>query len=102
VRMAYPEHSPYVVDPDGFKGLRVVGHEHRLYGQARKYTGLFWSINQDELEKLSSLSLISLNAVRDEASKQKNTVAVKLSTPRLDDPIPDPTLPSVKASTGEN
>jgi hypothetical protein len=102
VRMAYPKDSPYVVDPDGFKGLRVVGHEHRLYGQARKYTGLFWSINQDELEKLSSLSLISLNALREGASKQKNTVVVKLSAPRLDDPIPDPTLPYVKASTGEN
>jgi hypothetical protein len=93
VRMAYPKDSPYIVDPDGFKGLNVVGHEHRLYREARKYTGLFWSINEDELEKLSSLSLISLNALKDEASKRKNTVVVKLSDPRSEDPIPDPKLP---------
>ena len=59
----------------------------------RNYTGLFWSINQDELDKLSSLSVISLKAVRNEASKQKNTLVFKLSGPRLDDPIPDPMLP---------
>jgi hypothetical protein len=51
------------------------------------------------LDKLSSLSLISLNAARDQASKQRNTVFVKLSAPRLDDPIP--MLPNVQASTGE-
>ena len=35
VRLAYPKDSPFIVDPDGFKGLKPVGHEHRLYGQAQ-------------------------------------------------------------------
>jgi hypothetical protein len=98
VRMAYPKDSPYIVDPVGFKGLTVVGYEHRLYGGAGKYTGLFWSINQDELEKLSSLSLISLNALRVEALKQKSTVEVKLSEPRFEDQIPDPVVPVLKVN----
>jgi hypothetical protein len=98
VRMAFPKDSAHIVDPDGFNGLKIVGYEHRLYQQSGKYTGLFWSINLDELENLSSLSLLSLNALRAEALKRKNTAEVKLSEPRVADPIPDPIVPVVKAN----
>jgi hypothetical protein len=98
VRMKFPTDNPYIVDPYGFNGLEIVGYEHRLYREVGKYTGLFWSINRDELEKLSGLRLISLNALRAEAGKQKNFAEVKLSEPRVEDQIPDPKVPVVKAN----
>jgi len=98
VRLAFPKDSPYIVDPNGFKGLKTVGYEHRLYNESRKYTGLFWPVNQDELEKLSSLSLISLNALQGEAAQEKNIAEIKLSQPRPEDQIPDPRVPVVKAN----
>jgi hypothetical protein len=94
VRLAFPRvASPYIVDPAGFTGVKVVGYEHRLYSQAGKYTGLFWKVNEDELAKLSSLKLLSLNALRDTAEKQKKRAEVKLPEPRGEDPIPDPVAP---------
>jgi hypothetical protein len=89
VRMAF-RGSPYIVDPAGFTGVKVVGYEHRLYSQARKYTGLFWKVNPDELKKLKSLKLLSLDALRDAAKKQNKTVQFELSEPQVDDRIPDP------------
>jgi hypothetical protein len=96
VRLKFPKDNPYIVDPNGFKGLKPVGCEHRLYRKSNKYTGLFWSVNGDELETLSSLSLLSLNALQAKAAEQKNTAEVKLSEPRVEDPIPEPRVPVVK------
>ena len=90
VRLAFPKNSPYLVDPAGIVGVETVGYEHRLYTQAGKYTGLFWPVNQPQLQKLSSLNLIALDAFRDEAEQQKNAVEIKLSRPRIDDQIPGP------------
>ncbi len=97
VRMAFPKGSPYIVDPE-VNGLHVVSYEHRLYSEAGKYTGLFWPVNTDELEKLSTLKLISLNELQNEAVKQKTNAELKLSQPRTDDQIPDPPVPVSKAN----
>ena len=45
VRMDFTGNSPCLVDPASLIGLQVVGHEHRVYSQAGKYTGLFWPVN---------------------------------------------------------
>ena len=75
--------------------MKPAGYEHRLYGEASKYTGLFFPVNQNELEKLSSLSLISLNLLRAEGQKM-NTAVLKLSEPKIGDQIPD--VPAVGAN----
>ena len=50
VRLAFPANFPCLVDPSSLKGLQVIGHEHRIYSQAGKYTGLFWPVNQAEFQ----------------------------------------------------
>ena len=90
VRLAFPENSPYIVDPKGLEGVETAGFEHRLYTRANKYTGLFWPVNEPQFQQFTKLSLISLDAFRSEASKQKNTAEFKLKQPRDDDPTPDP------------
>src|SRR5262249_1595406 len=59
VRLEFPKGSPYIVNPEPLKELLgTVSYEHRLYTQARKYTGLFWPVNLPRLQRLKSLSLI--------------------------------------------
>jgi hypothetical protein len=100
VRLEFPKDNLFIVDPGGFKGLNAIGkalaYEHRLYTEASKYTGLFWPINQDELNKLSSLSMLSMNALRVEAIRQKNSPEeIKLSQPRPEDQVPEPPVVKV-------
>ena len=45
VRLAFAGDSPCLVDPASLIGLQIVGHEHRVYSRAGKYTGLFWPVN---------------------------------------------------------
>jgi hypothetical protein len=91
VRLAFPsKDSPYLVDPAGIAGVETVGYEHRLFTRAGKYTGLFWPVNLPQFQKLSSLSLIALDAFRDEAEKQKHAVEIRLSRPGTEDQLPSP------------
>ena len=63
IRLSFPKDNPFIVDPERLTGLKIVGYEHRLYSRAGQYTGLFWPVTQAQLEKLSNVSLISLDAV---------------------------------------
>jgi hypothetical protein len=91
LRLAYPEGSPYVVDPRlMIEGTEIAGHEHRLYSRANRYTGLFWPVNEDQRKQLSTLNLISIDAFRSEATIEKNAKTFELSRPRIEDQIPSP------------
>ena len=58
VRLEFAGDRPCVVDPKSFRGLEVTGHEHHVYSQADKYTGLFWPVNQALLDRIDGFSLI--------------------------------------------
>ena len=92
VRLAFADDSPCLVDPASLSGLRIVGHEHRLYSQARKYTGLFWPVNPPEFQRLAGLGLIALDEIRGQA-KKTNALEMKLGQPAVESQIPAP--PSV-------
>jgi len=96
IRLALPENSPYIVDTERLTELKIVGYEHHLYSRASKYTGLFWPVNQPKLEKLSGVSLIALDAFRNQAKKEKCTLEIKLPPPRVEDQLPDPPVAIVK------
>jgi hypothetical protein len=96
IRLAYPKDSPYFVDPEPIKKLDTAGFEHRFYSQAGKYAGLFWPVNPDQLQKLKRLKVVSMNRVRREAAKRKNTAEMKLPRPRGDGKPPQPPLAIVR------
>jgi len=96
IRLAFPENRPYIVDTEGLSGLKTVGHEHRLYSRAGKYTGLFWPVTQDQLEKLGGVSLIALEALRSQAEAEKCTLEIKLPPPRVEDQLPGPPAAVIK------
>ncbi|HKM53992.1 MAG TPA: hypothetical protein VJY33_11330, partial [Isosphaeraceae bacterium] len=89
VRLQYPDENPCVVDPASLKGLDIVGHEHRLYSQAGKYTGLFWPVNQAKFQRLAQFSLISLRKLSAVAERDC-TLELPLGPPRVDESIPAP------------
>jgi hypothetical protein len=89
VRLAFDADSACLVDPASLSGLRIGGHEHRLYSQAGKYTGLFWPVNPPELQRLAGLGLIALDQFRGQAEKQ-NTLEIKLGQPAVESQIPAP------------
>ncbi len=95
VRIANPENSPYIIDPEALvkAGLDIAGYEHRLYSRANKYAGLFWPVNESQVQKLTKLSLISLDALKNEALKQNNTAKIMLNKPKEDDHLPIPMVP---------
>ena len=90
IRLAYPKDSPYLVDPEPIKRLDTAGYEHRFYTQAGKYAGLFWPVNAAQFEDLQRFRLVSLNRLRAEAIKLKNSAELKLSRPQSDDKPPEP------------
>jgi len=90
VRLAYPKDTPCLVDPSSLGLDFVVGYEHHLFSQARKYTGLFWPVNQPQFQKLSRLSVIGLEAFQREAVIRGQTCVIKLRRPVIGDPIPIP------------
>ncbi len=72
------------------EGLEPRGQEHRFYGEAGKYSGLFWSVNADQLrEKLSSLRLTSVAAFKRDAEKTGFTIRLQdLQAPGANDVRP--------------
>ena len=89
VRLEFSGNRPCVVDPASFRGLEITGHEHRVYSQAGKYTGLFWPVNQAQLQRIASFSLIELSEFRPRSEKQQ-TLEIKLGQPRVEDRVPAP------------
>ena len=79
VRLGYPRGKPCFIDPEDLTGIvpAPTGYEHRFFSRASKYTGLFWDVNPDQLEKLKSLSLISLKNIRQLAEKQGTTAVLE-------------------------
>ena len=83
VRMAFTGNSPCLVDPASLIGLQVVGHEHRVYSKAGKYTGLFWPVNPSEFQRLAGLDLVALDEFREQAGKD-NVLEIKLGQPTVE------------------
>ena len=84
VRLAFPRGKPYLVEPIQLTGLEndVVGHEHRFYTAAGKYTGLFWPMNRALFDRLKSLGVTSLEQLLEQAEKQKTATTLKLPVPK--------------------
>jgi hypothetical protein len=84
VRLAFPRGSPFLIEPGQLSGLEsdIVGHEHRFYTAAGKYTGLFWPVNRAQLEKLKSLGVTSLVQLLDQAEKRKTATSIKPPIPQ--------------------
>lgn|GEM_PF-3039563 len=89
VRLAFAGDHPCLVDPASLSGLQIVGHEHRVYSQAGKYTGLFWPVNPPQFQRLAGLGLIALDEFRGQAEKQ-NMLEIKLGQPTVESQIPAP------------
>jgi hypothetical protein len=89
VRLAFSGDYPCLVDPASLSGLQIVGHEHRVYSQAGKYTGLFWPVNPPQFQRLAGLGLIALDEFRGQADK-KNMLEIKLGQPTVESQIPAP------------
>ncbi len=66
VRLSYPiAGQPFYVQlPEEFG---VLGSEHRFYTEAGKYTGIFWTIREDQAKTLPYLDLISVAAAQEKA-----------------------------------
>jgi hypothetical protein len=90
VRLAYPDETPYLVDPGPLRQLQIPGYEHRFYSQAGKYTGVFWPITESQREKVKSLRLVSLARFQQAARKKGTHLSVKLPRPKADDKLPAP------------
>ena len=68
VRLRYPPGKPYIVQlPDDLmktESGQQAGHEHRIYTEANKYTGIFYGVGAAQLQKLTRLKLISVEGVK--------------------------------------
>ena len=92
IRLDYPKDSPYFVDPASLGAIVTTGHEHRFYSRARKYAGLFWPLNIEQVNLLrkSKFRLVSLNRLREEATKHGQKVEIKLERPGDNAKLPEP------------
>jgi hypothetical protein len=96
VRLEFSGDRPCVVDPASFLGLEITGHEHRVYSQAGRYTGLFWPVNEPQFQRIAGFSLIDLREFRSQAEKQ-HTLEIKLGQPRVEDRVPAPPAVPLRA-----
>jgi hypothetical protein len=82
VRLRYPAGKPHWVTLDGLEGIDAKECEHRFYFEADRYTGIFWSVGEDEVgKKLRTLRLHSLENFKDAARRDRRFVAAKLWKP---------------------
>jgi hypothetical protein len=94
IRLEYPKDSPYFIDPGSFEAVSIAGHEHRTYGRARKYAGLFWDVNIEQFNILrkGKFRLVPLHRLREEAERRGQKVEIKLDRPqenvKLEEPPP--------------
>jgi hypothetical protein len=99
VRLAFPKGKAVMVQPQRSVGGSTAytdaysgGQEHRFYTRAGKYTGIFWEITpQQALQELQGLHLISLDRLREEATRITglNATFKRLKGPE-NDPRPSP------------
>ncbi len=80
VRLRYPPGKPYIVQlPDELmktESGQQAGHEHRIYTEANKYTGIFYGVGAAQLQKLTRLKLISVEGVKLKAVRPPAPVVV--------------------------
>lgn len=72
------------------QGLTLDGEEHRFYMQPAKYTGIFWPVHRETVNKaLARISVLSLSAFKKQAETRKYTAVLKdLAAPATDDGRP--------------
>jgi hypothetical protein len=71
VRLSYPPGGqPFFVQLPGEAG--AIGHEHRFYTEAGKYTGIFWNVRKDQADALQRLDLISVAGALEKAFRVEN------------------------------
>lgn len=82
VRLRYPTGKPHWVTLDGLEGINEKECEHRFYIEADRYTGIFWSVGEDEVtKKLRTLRVYSLENFKDAARSNHRFVSAKLWKP---------------------
>jgi hypothetical protein len=90
VRLSHPRNRPFLVDPMRLTGLenQAVGYEHRFYSRAGSYTGLFWPLNEPQLERLKDLTLIALDRQQEDAERRNTAGVLMLPLPRSPGRLP--------------
>jgi hypothetical protein len=77
-RLLYPAgQEPFFVHLPGFEGHQ----QHRFYTRVGKYTGIFWNLTKEDVERLRELQLISVADCK--------RLAGNLHVPRLELGKPD-------------
>lgn len=72
VRLRYPSQAPVWVELDG---IQCAGQEHRWYGAANKYAGLFWDVSKDRAAiALTALKIYSV----EEWKRQAHSAELRL------------------------
>jgi hypothetical protein len=80
VQLRYPAGQPFFVRLPA--ALRAAGEEHRLWTDAHKYVGVFWSLTHEQVAGLPSLSLVSLENFKAAAEEAGLSRVVPLPPPR--------------------
>jgi hypothetical protein len=82
IRLRYPAGNPHWVALEGLEGIEAKDCEHRFYPDADRYTGIFWSVGEDEAgKKLRALKLYSLENFKESARRQGRYVTARLWKP---------------------
>jgi hypothetical protein len=70
VRLKFPaDGEPFFVRLPEWDQDRSLGQEHRFYGGAGKYTGVFWPVNADSVKRLLKLELYSVKDLKKDSLK---------------------------------
>jgi hypothetical protein len=96
VRLRYPKGKPHWIDPKNLGIETPRGYAHRFYTRANRYTGLFWPVTRETIEKeLTVLSLVSLERFKERAREGKFTMELPLQPPVRENQLDPPPPPKV-------
>jgi hypothetical protein len=74
-------------------GLKTsdLGHEHRFYFAAGKYTGIFWPVTEQEAEHdLTALQVIGLEKFKRESEREGENVELPMTKKDQPNKVPRP------------
>ncbi|MFO0890561.1 MAG: hypothetical protein U0790_15635 [Isosphaeraceae bacterium] len=94
IRLDFSSGHQCIVDPASLRGLQDVRHEHRIYTQAGKYTGLFWPVPPAEFQRMAGLALVDLEQFKEQAGKKRDTMRINLGQPTVESQVPSPPVVS--------
>ncbi len=80
IRLRYPKGKPFIARLP--ESLSAAGEEHRIYRDANKYVGVFWSLTKGQVEGIQNLSFVSLADFKVAAEQGGLSRTVELPAPR--------------------